>query len=79
MIVRSWRISEAQDGRGLMVYFDPYLEDVSIRALTGPERARRFDKSVSVSALVEVETDESYVQKHNELFLGSDPAADPFE
>ena len=79
MIVSTWRVCEAQDGRGLLVYFDPFFEDVSIRTLTGPERARRLDKSSSVSALVEVETDESYVPEHNELFLGRDPSVDPFE
>ena len=52
-----------------MVYFDPYLEDVSIRHLTAPERADRLTRSLSVSASVEVETDEDYVLKHNELFL----------
>jgi len=47
-----------------MVYFDPFLEDVSIRSLTAPERASRLTRSVSVSALVEVEA---------ELDLGYDP------
>ncbi len=50
-----------------MVYFDPYLEDVSIRALTGPERADRLTSRVSMSALVEVETDEDYDESHKEL------------
>ena len=76
-IVRSWRVSSASDGRGLLVYFDPYLEDVSVRMLTGPERADRLDKSGSVSALVEVETDAYYVRDHNQLFLGD--SADPSE
>jgi len=50
-----------------MVYFDPYLEDVSIRCLTGPERADRLASKVSVSALVEVEDDLFYDAKHIEL------------
>jgi len=49
--VRSWRVCGAADGRGLMVYFDPYLEDVTIRQLTAPERADRVDSRVSVSGL----------------------------
>jgi len=57
----------AEDGRGLLMYFDPYLEDVSLRALTAPERADRLTKGVSVSALVEVETDADYDQLHIEL------------
>jgi len=52
-----------------LVYFDPYLEDVSIRALTGPERADRLTSRVSVSALVEVEDDPDYVSDHNQLFV----------
>ncbi len=73
MIVSSWRVCEAQDGRGLLVYFDPYLEDVSIRCLTGPERADRLTRLVSVSALVEVEDDPDYVDDHHQLFLGEVP------
>jgi len=65
--VRNWRVSAAHDGRGLLVYFDPYLEDVSIRALTGPERASRLAGSVSVSALVEVEEDHDYDESHIQL------------
>jgi len=53
-----------------MCYFDPYLEDISIRVLTGPEKAARLTESVSVSALVEVEDDNDYVPDHNQLFLG---------
>jgi len=50
------------------VYFDPYLEDISIRLLTAPERAARLvDSPVSVSALVEVEDDSDYDQLHIEL------------
>ncbi len=67
MIVASWRVAEAHDGRGLLVYFDPFLEDVSIRTLTGPERASRLTRSVSVSALVEVEVDAEYCSEHKQL------------
>jgi len=58
--VLAWRISAAVDNRGLMCYFDPYLEDISIRVLTGPERAARLDGSVSVSALDEDEANVSF-------------------
>jgi len=50
-----------------MCYFDPYLEDISIRVLTAPERADRLTGRVSVSALVEVEDDSAYDEKHTEL------------
>jgi len=68
--VLNWRVSPAIDNRGLMCYFDPYLEDVSIRVLTGPERASRLvDIPVSVSALDEGEGqfDLDYDEKHKEL------------
>jgi len=66
--VLSWRISTAIDKRGLLCYFDPYLEDISIRVLTAPERAARLvDSPVSVSALVEVEDDSDYCENHNQL------------
>ncbi len=35
----------------MLVYFDPFLEDVSIRVLTGPERADRLTSPLSVSVL----------------------------
>jgi len=69
-VIRGWRVSAAQDGRGLLVYFDPYLEDVSIRVLTAPERADRLTEGVSVSALVEGEgaqLDLDYDPLHTEL------------
>jgi len=51
-----------------MCYFDPYLEDISIRVLTAPERsARLVDIPVSVSALVEVEDDSDYDENHIQL------------
>ena len=71
-IVASWRICEAFDGRGLMMYFDPFLETPAVRPLTGPERARRLAESVSVSALVEVEEDGTYDPTYIEL-NGVDP------
>jgi len=52
-----------------MVYFDPYLEDVAIRQLTGPERADRLTSMVSVSAAERNETmlDLDYDPNHTEL------------
>ena len=76
-IPRSWRVSNAFDGRGLLVYFDPFLEDVAIRQLTGPERASRLDRSGSVSALVEVEEDLEYDGAHIQLNLLADPGERP--
>jgi len=64
----------AQDGRGLLVYFDPYLEDVQIRHLTAPERADRLTKPLSVSAsgpMADAQLDLDYVPNHNELFDGT--------
>jgi len=51
------------------MYFDPYLEEPSIRALTGPERADRLTSPLSVSALPEPEPelDLGYDPKHIEL------------
>jgi len=53
------------------VYFDPFLEDISIRLLTAPERASRLvDSLVSVSALPDSDTfplDFDYDEKHKEL------------
>jgi len=69
-VIRSWRIARAEDGRGLLVWFDPLLEDVSIRSLTGPERANRLTEYGSVRALPETETaqlDLDYDPKHTEL------------
>ncbi len=69
-MIRGWRVCAAEDGRGLLVYFDPYLEDVSIRHLTAPERADRLTEGVSVSALVEGEgpqLDFDYDPLHIEL------------
>ncbi len=69
MIVSSWRVCAAQDSRGLLVYFDPFLEDVSIRALTGPERADRLTRPLSVSALPDPDPilDLDYDPTHTEL------------
>ena len=61
--VLSWRICGALDNWGLLCYFDPYTEDISIRQLTAPERAARLDGSVSVSALDE---DEDTTSSSNE-------------
>jgi len=68
-VIRSWRIARAEDGRGLLVWFDPLLEDVSIRALTAPERADRLTSMGSVRAVPETETqlDFDYDSTHVEL------------
>jgi len=69
-LVSSWRVCEASDGRGLLVYFDPFLEDVAIRSLTAPERADRLTRPLSLSAAGRDETqlDLDYVPNHNEVF-----------
>jgi len=61
--ISSWRIVSALDSRGLLCYFDPFTEDISIRVLTAPERAARLDSKSSVSALDE---DEDTVRTSNE-------------
>jgi len=69
-MIRNWRIARAEDGRGLLVWFDPLLEDVTIRTLTGPERAHRLTEQVSVSAsgpTDQVDMDFDYDEKHKEL------------
>jgi len=57
----------------VLVYFDPYLEDVSIRALTAPERADRLTSLLSLSAAGrdETELDLDYDINHKELNDGS--------
>jgi len=70
MNVNAWRCRSAEDNRGLLVYFDPYLEDISIRLLTAPERADRLTHQLSWSALPETETyplDLDYDSSHVEL------------
>jgi len=71
--VLSWRISSAIDSRGLMCYFDPYLEDISIRVLTAPERADRLDSMGKRERVERNETtlDLDYDPLHNELNNGS--------
>jgi len=71
--VSSWRVCAAEDGRGLLVYFDPFLEDVEIRHLTGPERADRLTSPVSVSAsgFDVPELDLDYDLLHKELNDGT--------
>jgi len=64
-------MSAAHDGRGLLMYFDPFLEDVSIRCLTGPERADRLTRPLACAQLTETETlplDLDYIPNHNEIF-----------
>jgi len=69
MIVSSWRVCHAQDDRGLLVYFDPFLEDVSIRTLTAPERADRLTRPLACAELTETEPefDFGYDALHIEL------------
>jgi len=69
VIVSDWRVCGASDGRGLLVYFDPYLEDVNIRALTGPERADRLTSPLSLRAdgRDETQLDFDYDPLHIEL------------
>jgi len=69
MIVSDWRVCGAEDGRGLLVYFDPFLEDVKIRYLTAPERADRLTRMGSVRAAERNETqlDLDYDSTHTEL------------
>jgi len=52
------------------VYFDPYLEDISIRHLTAPERANRLTSPLSVSAsgFDDPQLDLDYIPNHNEIF-----------
>jgi len=70
MKASSWRVCGAQDGRGLLVYFDPYLEDIDIRVLTGPERADRLTRPLACAKVTETEAplDLDYVPNHIELF-----------
>jgi len=68
--VSAWRCRSAEDNRGLLVYFDPFLEDISIRLLTAPERADRLTSRVSVSAsgpMADAQFDLDYDPKHIEL------------
>jgi len=69
VIVSSWRVCEASDGRGLLVYFDPYLEDVEIRHLTAPERADRLTSPLACAEVTETEPelDLDYDPTHKEL------------
>jgi len=74
MKVNAWRVSAAHDGRGLLMYFDPFLEDVSLRLLTAPERASRLTELLSVSAfgpMDDAPLDLDYVENHMELFDGT--------
>jgi len=52
-----------------MVYFDPFLEDVSIRTLTAPERADRLTRPLSLSVLPDAgaQLDLGYDPTHIEL------------
>ncbi len=70
-MIASWRVCGAEDGRGLLVYFDPYLEDLALRYLTGPERADRLTRPLSLSAVDrdrDLQLDLDYVPNHNEIF-----------
>jgi len=69
VIVADWRVCSAQDSRGLLVYFDPFLEDVSIRLLTAPERADRLTSPLACAQSTETEPmlDLDYDINHIEL------------
>ena len=55
------------------MYFDPYLEDPSIRHLTAPERADRLTGSLACAQLTETEPefDLDYDLTHRELNDGT--------
>jgi len=73
MIVSDWRVASASDGRGLLVYFDPFLEDVSIRLLTAPERADRLTRPLACAPceVDEYPLDLDYDPTHTELNDGT--------
>ncbi len=48
--LRMWRMAKADDGWGMLVWFDPSKERVELRALTGAEELNYLDSLVSVSA-----------------------------
>ena len=55
-------VADLVDGKGSLQY-----------GLTFEDACRILDRSVSVSAMVEVEDDFDYVENHNELYVG-DPS-----
>jgi len=57
--IRDWRLSQAEP-HGLLVWFDPYREDIMLRDLTDEERSVRLDTQVSVSALIGSDQLEQY-------------------
>jgi len=69
MKVSAWRCRSAEDNRGILVYFDPFLEDISIRVLTAPERSARLTQGLACAQLNEDEeiVDNDYDQLHIEL------------
>ena len=73
LVVRGWRIVASARGPGLLMWFDPTLEQPLLRTLTRDEASARVDRSVSVSALVEVEgsvvSDEDPIQLYPQLDL----------
>jgi len=67
--VSAWRCRSAEDNRGILVYFDPFLEDISVRLLTAPEKAARLTIGLACAPLDEDEApfDLDYDQTHMEL------------
>ena len=50
--LRMWRCHMADDGIGIMVYFDPHIELLTLRDLTEDEKSTTLDKLSSVSGLI---------------------------
>ena len=51
-VLSQWRCLQAQDEHGVMVYFDPRKERLTLRDLTEDEKSVRLDKLSSVSGLI---------------------------
>ncbi len=47
-----WRCHAADDGVGIMVYFDPHIELLTLRDLLEDEKSVTLDKLRSVSGLI---------------------------
>ena len=66
-------MSTSEQPPGLLVWFDPYSEDVAIRPLTPDEILARVDKSVSVSTMDEDEatavSNQTLVPDRDQLLL----------
>ena len=56
--IAGWRVMKAFDQEGLLVWFDPTSERLSLRDLTEAEKADMLDRSGSVSGLIRFDQDE---------------------